>query len=38
MDPRQLLQAFWRRKWLFLAIFVSLPVAVYAISSLIPET
>jgi capsular exopolysaccharide synthesis family protein len=37
-DLRSLLVSLWRRKWLFLAIFVSIPVAVYVVSSLIPKT
>ena len=37
-DLRSLLAALWRRKWLFLGIFVSIPVAVYLISTLVPKT
>jgi succinoglycan biosynthesis transport protein ExoP len=38
LDPRSLIQALWRRKWLFLGIFVSIPVAVYLISIQVPKT
>ena len=31
-------RALWRRKWLFLAIVISIPAAVYAISSLVTKT
>jgi polysaccharide biosynthesis transport protein len=38
LDPRSLFQALWRRKWLFLAIFLSIPAAVYLISTQVPKT
>jgi polysaccharide biosynthesis transport protein len=38
LDPRSLIQALWRRKWLFLGIFVSIPVAVYLISIQVTKT
>ncbi len=37
-DLRSAINVLWRRKWLFLAVFVSIPVAVYVISSLVPKT
>ncbi|MGH2950836.1 MAG: polysaccharide biosynthesis tyrosine autokinase [Solirubrobacterales bacterium] len=37
-DLRSLIQALWRRRWLFLGIVVSIPVAVYLISNLVPKT
>jgi capsular exopolysaccharide synthesis family protein len=37
-DLRSLLRSLWRRKWLFLAILVSLPAAVYVISNLVTKT
>lgn len=38
LDPRSLIQALWRSKWLFLGIFVSIPVAVYLISTQVTKT
>lgn len=38
VDLRPYLQAFWRRKWLFLAVFLSLPALVYAVSTQIEKT
>ena len=38
VDPRSLLTALWRNKWLFLGIFVSIPAAVYLISTQVPKT
>ena len=37
-DLRSHIRALWRRKWLFLAIVISIPAAVYAISSLVTKT
>jgi capsular exopolysaccharide synthesis family protein len=37
-DLRSLLRSLWRRKWLFLAILISIPAAVYAISSLVTKS
>ena len=38
VDPRSLFTALWRNKWLFLGIFVSIPAAVYLISTQVPKT
>jgi capsular exopolysaccharide synthesis family protein len=38
LDIRQWGRLVWRRKWLLLAIVVVVPVAVYAVSSLLPKT
>ena len=38
VDPRSLLTALWRNRWLFLGIFVSIPAAVYLISTQVPKT
>lgn len=37
-DIRAMLQALWRRRWLFLAIVVSIPTAVFVISNLVPKS
>jgi capsular exopolysaccharide synthesis family protein len=36
-DLRSVLDALWRRRWLFLGIFVSIPVVVYVVSTRIAE-
>ena len=33
-----MIRTLWRRKWLFVGILVSIPVAVYVISNLVPKT
>jgi capsular exopolysaccharide synthesis family protein len=38
LDVRQWGRLVWRRKWLLLAIVVVIPVAVFAVSSLLPKT
>lgn len=38
LDIRQWGRLVWRRKWLLLAIVIAIPVAVYAVSSLLPKT
>jgi capsular exopolysaccharide synthesis family protein len=37
-DLRSHIHALWRRKWLFLAIVISIPAVVYVISSLVTKT
>jgi capsular exopolysaccharide synthesis family protein len=37
-DLRSLLHSLWRRKWLFLGILISIPAAVYVISTLVTKT
>jgi len=37
-DLRSSVNALWRRKWLFLAIVISIPAVVYVISSLVTKT
>ena len=37
-DLRSVLNALWRRRWLFLSIFISIPVVVYVVSTRIVDT
>jgi succinoglycan biosynthesis transport protein ExoP len=37
-DIRSVLDALWRRKWLFLSIFITIPAVVYVISSTATKT
>ena len=37
-DLRSLLRTLWRRKWLFAAILISIPAAVFVISNLVTKT
>jgi polysaccharide biosynthesis transport protein len=38
LDLRAALRALWRRRWVFLGVLVSIPVAVLVISLLVPKT
>ena len=37
-DLRSVLDALWRRRWLFLGILVSIPVVVYVVSTRLVDT
>ena len=37
-DLRSALEALWRRRWLFFGIFLTIPIAVYLVSTLLPKT
>lgn len=36
-DPRPFLRSIWRRRWLLAAMILGIPLAVYILSSLLPE-
>ena len=38
LDLHAAIRALWRRRWVFLGVFVSIPVAVLVISLLVPKT